>query len=265
MKGKARELALASPAPGMVLPVQLTAEAAEAVRELLAEGAAANTNRSYAAALPYWADWYRLRLGEDFALPLTEATLMEFVVDHFARTGNDGELTWELAPSGQDFGRVRIEGETRTLEAGQCCPWRRRSEIAAADMRGLRRIGPAACIYRLEHSKTQQADTTASSTPDQLILDRSADALREWIEASGIREMGLSGNIRRLWIDDLKQSVGSEARAKVAARWTPRVRANRYAKFSRRSQLPARHQGFSHQFALMQASLRHRPQRTNCR
>ena len=32
---------------------------------------------------------------------------------------------------------------------------RRRSEIAAADLRDLRRIGEAGYIYRLEHSKTQ--------------------------------------------------------------------------------------------------------------
>jgi len=41
---------------------------------------------------------------------------------------------------------------------------RRRSEIAAADLRDLRRIGEAGYIYRLEHSKTQQAGVTASST-----------------------------------------------------------------------------------------------------
>ncbi len=34
---------------------------------------------------------------------------------------------------------------------------RRRSEVAAADLRDLRRIGPQGFIYRLEHSTTQQA------------------------------------------------------------------------------------------------------------
>lgn len=48
MKHKPNLLALAAPA-GLVLPEQL-AQAADAVRELLAEAAAANTTRSYAAA-----------------------------------------------------------------------------------------------------------------------------------------------------------------------------------------------------------------------
>lgn len=54
---------------------------------------------------------------------------------------------------------------------------RRRSEVAAADIRDLRRIGPQAYIYRLEHSKTQQAGVTAPATPDKPILDRAAHAL----------------------------------------------------------------------------------------
>ena len=53
MKHKPNLLALAAPA-GLVLPEQL-AQAADAVRELLAEAAAANTTRSYAAAPRYWA------------------------------------------------------------------------------------------------------------------------------------------------------------------------------------------------------------------
>lgn len=97
MKRKALESAVASPA-ALVLPSQLTADAAEAVREMLAEAAAANTTRSYATALRYWAGWYRVRFGEEFALPLSEAVVMQFVVDHVARKHKDGGLTWELPP-----------------------------------------------------------------------------------------------------------------------------------------------------------------------
>jgi hypothetical protein len=43
----------------------------------------------------------------------------------------------------------------------------RRSEIAAADMRHLRRIGPHGFIYRLEHSKTQQAGVHGDLDPRQ--------------------------------------------------------------------------------------------------
>ncbi len=77
----------------------------------------------------------------------------------------------------------------------------RRSEIAAADLRDLRRIGEAGYIYRLEHSKTQQAGVTATSTPDKPVLDRAALALQDWLEASRITEGAI---FRRLW----KQRVG---------------------------------------------------------
>lgn len=65
---------------------------------------------------------------------------------------------------------------------------RRRSEIAAADMRDLRKVGEDGYIYRLEYSKTQQAGVTADSTPDKPILGRSAEALAAWLHAAGISE-----------------------------------------------------------------------------
>jgi len=58
MKHKSTLPALAGPASGLVLPEKLAQHAADAVRELLAEAAAANTTRSYAAALRYWAGWH---------------------------------------------------------------------------------------------------------------------------------------------------------------------------------------------------------------
>ncbi|WP_277434988.1 site-specific integrase, partial [Stenotrophomonas acidaminiphila] len=78
---------------------------------------------------------------------------------------------------------------------------RRRSEIAAADMRDLRKVGDDGYIYRLEFSKTQQSGVTQDSTPDKPILGRSAEALAAWIEAAGIQEGAI---FRRLW----KEQVG---------------------------------------------------------
>ena len=63
MKHKSILPSLAAPAAGLVLPEQLAQQAADAVRELLAEAAAANTTRSYAAALRYWAGWHRPALA----------------------------------------------------------------------------------------------------------------------------------------------------------------------------------------------------------
>lgn len=68
--------ALAEPASSLVLPEQLAQQAANAVRELLAEAAAANTTRSYASALRYWAGWHAARYGIDMTLPVPEVTVL---------------------------------------------------------------------------------------------------------------------------------------------------------------------------------------------
>ncbi|CAD7716626.1 Tyrosine recombinase XerC [Xanthomonas hydrangeae] len=262
----------------LVLPEQLAQQAADAVRELLAEAAAENTTRSYTSALRYWAGWHAARYGIELALPVPEATVLQFVVDHMQRRSTDGELAWELPPivdqalvaaglkaklgpwalatvrhrvavlstahrlkqatnpCEQPAIRTVLSRAARAavkrgerprkktaitlpeLEAllatcddslegirdrallcfGFASGGRRRSEIAAAD---LRRIGEAGYIYRLEHSKTQQAGVTASSTPDKPVLDRAALALQDWLDAAGITEGAI---FRRLW----KRRVG---------------------------------------------------------
>lgn len=90
-----------NPHPAWALPEQLARQAADAVRELLAEAAAANTTRSYASALRYWAAWHAARYCVEFTLPVPEATVLQFVVDHVVRRSTDGELAWEL-PSAVD-------------------------------------------------------------------------------------------------------------------------------------------------------------------
>jgi len=267
---------LAQPASSLALPEQLAQQAADAVRELLAEAAAANTTRSYASALRYWAGWHAARYGIELALPVPEATVLQFVVDHVVRRSAEGELAWELPPAIDQAlvaaglkakpgpwtlatvrhrvavlstahrlrqlqnpceqpsirtvlsraARAAVKRGVRPrkktaitlaeLEAmlatcddsleglrdrallcfGFASGGRRRSEVAAADLRDLRRIGPQGYIYRLEHSKTQQAGVTASSTPDKPILDRAAQALEAWLAAAGITEGAI---FRRLW------------------------------------------------------------------
>jgi integrase len=281
MKDNSTNLALAQAANSLVLPAQLAQQAAEAVRELLAEAAAANTTRSYASALRYWAGWHAARYGVDLMLPVPDAVVLQFVVDHVVRRNADGELTWELPPAVDQalvaaglkakpgpwtLSTVRhrvavlstahrlkqqpnpceqpairtvlsraarasvkrgerprkktaitlaelkamlatcddsLEGlrDRALLCFGFASGGRRRSEIAAADMRDLRRIGAQGYLYRLEHSKTQQAGVTASSTPDKPVLDRAALALEDWLTAAGITDGAI---FRRLW----KQRVG---------------------------------------------------------
>jgi hypothetical protein len=68
------------------------------VRELLAEAAAANTTRSYAAALRYWAGWHQARFGLELILPMSEAAVIQFLVDHIQRKAKTG-LVSELPPA----------------------------------------------------------------------------------------------------------------------------------------------------------------------
>jgi integrase len=277
MKRKDTLPAPASPTAGLVLPEQLAQQAADAVRELLAEAAAANTTRSYATALRYWAGWHQARYGVELALPANEAAVIQFLVDHIQRRNKTG-LVSELPPTIDQalvaaglkakIGPLKLStvvqrvavlstahklkrltnpcelpsvrtllsrarrasvkrGERPTkktaitraeLEAmlatcdhslegvrdrallcfGFASGGRRRSEIAAADMRDLRKVGEDGYIYRLEHSKTQQSGVTADSTPDKPILGRSAKALSAWLTAARIQEGAI---FRRIWTD----------------------------------------------------------------
>ena len=279
----------------LVLPEQLARQAADAVRELLAEAAAANTTRSYASALRYWAGWYQPRFGTEFVLPVSEAVVVQFVVDHFARRKKDGLMAFELPPEIDqrlvDAGlkaklgpwklatvrhRVAVlstahrlkrlanpceQPAVRTvlsraqrasvkrgerpakktaitkaeLEAmlatcddslkgvrdrallcfGFASGGRRRSEIATANLQDLRKTGPAAYTYRLEHSKTQQAGAGANSTPDKPVLDRAADALTAWLCASGIQEGAI---FRRLWKDRVGPTLSPAAIGEIVQR-----------------------------------------------
>jgi integrase len=92
---------------------------------------------------------------------------------------------------------------------------RRRSEIAAADFRDLRRTGPNAYVYRLEHSKTQQAGPTKGSTPDKPVLDRAAKALTAWLTASGITDGAL---FRRLWKRRIGPALSPAAVSEIVQR-----------------------------------------------
>jgi integrase len=275
MKKNSTFPAAAPTTSSLVLPEQLAQKAADAVRELLAEAAAANTTRSYATALRYWAGWHQARFGIELALPASETAVIQFLVDHIQRKGKSG-LVSELPPGIDQalvaaglkakIGPLKLStvtqrvavlstahrlkrldnpcelpsvrmllsrgrraavkrGErptkktaiTRTeLEAmlatcdsslegirdrallcfGFASGGRRRSEIAAADMRDLRRSGDSGYIYRLEFSKTQQAGVTVDSTPDKPILGRSAEALATWLQAAQINEGAI---FRRIW------------------------------------------------------------------
>ena len=275
-------------------PDRLAAEAAQAVHELLAEAAAANTTRSYAAALRYWAAWFQGRFGRPITLPVPEPAVVQFVVDHLARRGKDG-LAWELpvaldahlvagglkqrpgpfklntvvhrvavlssahqahkadnpcaSPAVRQLlargRRAAIKRRDRptkktaitkpeldalvatcddSLEGlrdrallffGFASGGRRRSEIAAADCQDLRRLGATEFVYRLEHSKTQQAGVEASSTPDKPVLGRAGAALAAWLSAAKITEGPL---FRRLWGTRVGPALSDKSVATIVQR-----------------------------------------------
>jgi integrase len=91
-----RHSVLPVPAALLVLsPETLASSAADAVRDILAEAASANTTRSYTSALRYWAAWFYGRFGRPLSLPVPTAAVMQFIVDHVVRRSRDG-LRWEL-------------------------------------------------------------------------------------------------------------------------------------------------------------------------
>ena len=77
-------------------PAQLAGSAAEAIRDILAAGASANTARSYRTALGYWAAWYRGRYARELTLPVAEPVVLQFIVDHLPRFDAEGTFRWGL-------------------------------------------------------------------------------------------------------------------------------------------------------------------------
>jgi integrase len=73
------------------------AESAEAA--LLSQGESENTRLSYRSALRYWAAWFVLRYRQPIALPVPEAAVVQFIVDHAQRLDADGRPLFELPPA----------------------------------------------------------------------------------------------------------------------------------------------------------------------
>ena len=91
----------------------------------------------------------------------------------------------------------------------------RRSEVAAADMRDLRREGARAFVYRLTHSKTQQTGPKRDSAPDKPIVGAAAAALARWLDLAQMVE----GRIfRNVW----KSTIGASLTGETVAAITPR-------------------------------------------
>lgn len=73
---------------------------------------------------------------------------------------------------------------------------RRRSEVAGADMRHLRVVGPQEFIYTLAHSKTNQSGRDAPEN-HKPVTGRAAQALADWLRAAAIQEGPIFRRIRK--------------------------------------------------------------------
>jgi len=123
------------------------------------------------------------------------------------------ELEAMLATCDEDS----LEGlrDSALLYFGFASGGRRRSEIAAADLADLRRLPDGGFVYRLEHSKTQQAGPGAASTPDKPVLGAAGSALTAWLAASGLTNGPI---FRRLWGTRIGPGLSPKAVAAIVQR-----------------------------------------------
>lgn len=241
----------------------------QAADDLIREGESSNTLASYRGALRYWAAWYQLRFGHALSLPLSTNVVVQFVVDHAARTTaaglrhelpveidqllveqkikgkpgpmklttllhrvaviskahqlrgldnpcQDGKVKELIARTRRAYGKRGDLAEKKDaltkeplLAMLETCDdsliglrdralllfaWstggRRRSEVASASMKYLKRVADDAFIYTLAHSKTNQAATDRPENRKP-IQGLASAALQVWLDKSGIREGAL--------------------------------------------------------------------------
>jgi integrase len=254
-------------------PEVLHAQAEASVRALYQEGQSANTARSYASALRYWAAWFRLRYRAALELPVPVPVVLQFIVDHFERTEASARRH-DLPPSIDDalvtagfkgalgppklatvLHRLSVLSKAHTLrevpnpvrdvavqelirrvrrahaQRGELSTpkraltkdlfeallatctdgliglrdralllfaWasggRRRSEVTRAVMEQLIVVDADTYLYRLVHSKTDQAG--AASHVDKPIVGVAAAALTAWLEAAKITSGPMFRRIR---------------------------------------------------------------------
>jgi len=254
-------------------PHVLHAQAEASVRALYQAGESANTARSYASALRYWAAWFRLRYRADLALPVPIPVVLQFVVDHVERV-EAGGLVHDLPPAIDEAlvtarfkdragppklstvtHRLSVLSKAHTLreapnpirdaavqellrrirrahaqrgelpKAKQALTkdpleamlvtctdgligvrdralllfaWasggRRRSEVTSARMEHLTAVDANTYLYRLTHSKTDQAGAGIGS--EKPLVGVAATALKAWLDVSGITEGAIFRRIR---------------------------------------------------------------------
>jgi Phage integrase family len=152
------------------------------VRALLKEGESANTQRSYASALRYWAAWFRLRYRSPLTLPVPVPAVLQFLVDHVERMADDGGLLHDLPPA---IDQALVDGGFKGAFG------------APALNTVLSKAHAQTYLYRLTHSKTDQAGIEHNPDADKPLLGPAAEALTAWLQVSGVTSGAIFRRIRK--------------------------------------------------------------------
>lgn len=207
-------------------PSALDAATTRATEEFLAEGTAANTARSYASAMRYWAAWYALRYGgqvHDQPVPVT--VVNQFVVDHLERRAG-GSLRHDL-PVDVDaqlvaLGAKKALGPLSAATVGHrlavLAKWHRLQQWdSPTDDHRIKTLVAKARRAQAKRGVVTRKKTAAVAEPLQAMLNTCTDGLR------GVRDRALlllawsGGGRRRSELVDLE--VG-DLRRLQADTWT---------------------------------------------
>lgn len=81
---------------GYLDPTLLDESAIESVKAFLVQGESRNTSRTFKCAMQYWYAWFKLRYGMTLSLPVPQAAIIQFIVDHLEHVHSDGSEQHDL-------------------------------------------------------------------------------------------------------------------------------------------------------------------------
>ena len=172
-------------------PHEINRRARAAAADIVREGEADNTRRSYASALRYWCAWAEARYGQALPFPVPVATVVQFIVDHTARNHED-QLVHELPEAiDQKLVRSRVKAALGPLKLSTVT-----HRIAAlSKLHQLRELKPNPCedpsvrhllsqarraaAKRGERPRQQNAATKAPLTAMIATCDDSLQGIRD--------------------------------------------------------------------------------------
>lgn len=175
-------------------PAALDAATARATEEFLAEGTPANTARSYASAMRYWAAWYALRYGGSVhAQPVPVTVVNQFVIDHLERRVGGGlrhELPADLDARLVALGAKKTLGPLSAATVGHrlavLAKWHRLQQWESpTDDHRIKTLVAKARRAQAKRGVVTRKKTAAVAEPLQAMLDTCTDGLR------GIRDRAL--------------------------------------------------------------------------